>query len=314
MATKELAYPASSSPADDLGSLVGGLKSQLNNLLDSIAIPPPQEGDGGLRPGRGGLGVLEEEGSDVGSAAMGGLSPRSPRSPAVPPPPPKGEGRSKVASQHDSSVLGFNVDENGLATPAAPSKPTSVLSSLTNLPSTTAATGGFASLFAKRLKQATEGASDLLREAERRLGNAMTLDDLPTQPKIQLEEASFDSELSPWYEAAGGTRKTSSDSRRSPTLHPTRVSAESGRSSLSLPGASSPQPSSPPIGGAPGGMFALMGRRSGEEKRSSGDWGWGEEWEGEGSKRASMVSVGSGIDEESSTPTLGQGDGKKDLI
>lgn len=270
---------------DSLGSMVGSLKSQLNNLLDSIAMPPDQPelvGSGGLKPTGGGgsstLSVLEEEGSDVGSTAA--ISPRSPLSPAT------------TAAKADSAVLGFSVDERGLARTA---------------PSTSAGSGW--SMLTKRFNQARENASDLLREAERRLGNAMTLpDDLLSEsqsqpkPRIQLEEASFDSDLtktqSPWYEAAGGQGRNRSP-RLGATVTESRKSGESNRSSLSLPRAASPQPSSPPLGAVPGGnLFGLLkeGRNSGEAKRrSSGDWAWGHtdadsEWS-PSTKRESLVDI-----------------------
>ncbi len=354
-----------------------------------------EEGGAGslLRPGGAGmtLGVLEEEGSDVGSVAA--LSPRSPRSPAVPAmeafspraalKQPHADLNSLSNSSNDrvaadSSVLGFSVDESGLAynttaaastsstvgderappTPAKPATPTwnsrraSVLGSLSSLSkqltpttetptdsangnSSTAGGGGFASLFAKRLKEARDNASDLLREAERKLGNAMTIDDLlglpsssssPTntrtshdQPRIQLNEASFDSDMvkppgnNSWYEAAGGRRSTSSEhSRRSPNLAPVidassadvgRLSISSncsGRSSLSLPPLRAASPhASPPIGGLPGsaGVFGLLhgggsqtdltggGGKRASAVSSASDWGWNgksddeDEWE-----------------------------------
>lgn len=258
------------------------LKSQLTNLFDSLAnidAPPPPDAyerkqaasrtsSDMLRPGMGSsLGVLEEEGSDVGSAA---LSPRSPRSPAVPLPEPKlgansdvaqhaklnalAKPKPKRATSSDSSVLGFPVNEHGIATPAetGPKAP-SVLSSLTNLSKAapapkvdkTAARGDentavragdgadtFATMFAKRFREARENASDLLREAEKKLGTAMTMDDLlgvtspssakpdgAMSPRIQVEGR--EEAASPWYEAAGGKPRRSNESdaaARSPVL------------------------------------------------------------------------------------------------
>ncbi|PWY99654.1 hypothetical protein BCV70DRAFT_110595 [Testicularia cyperi] len=381
--------------------LPGNLKSQLNNLLDSIAnveqppelpdkqspllakstlpsltSPPSSSASASLssssphdtlRPTGltigSTLGVLEEEGSDVGSTAV---SPRSPLSPAMPDARFKaqgvdqeqGESRIGLAQEHhtrlaslakaspshtsqkkqnrssayvDSSVLGFEVDAQGIATPKRTSKGTglwqdvnteergpptppkteavktssnstahsslwqsrraSVLGSLTNLQKQVeqrlqpveandagdAAGGqgeaGFASMFARRFKEAKENASDLLREAERKLGNAMTIDDLvmsnhaqqegqhSISPRIQLdggdigrngdnissqptrsprmEARQLQAEASPWYEAAGGRRSTETHVRKSPNLAPVRSSyerrssASSGRSSAS---------------------------------------------------------------------------------
>ncbi|SPO28753.1 uncharacterized protein UTRI_04631 [Ustilago trichophora] len=351
ISTSEAASEAWSTFSSKLPS---GLKTQFNNLLESLANvdnPPPPEpvekhsplsvkaplattGDAGmlLRPQGGGLGVLEEEGSDVGSVSA--LSPRSPRSPAptqLPHPhlpsnlasKPSIHSHQQLASLAitDSAALGFTVDSHGIAHPnkvepdvdeiPPPTPPKSNLpksnsttsssswasrrtSSLLGFGSlsTKAEEGGFASMLSKRFNQAKENASDLLREAERKLGNAMTIDDLlgvnatgggnSDSPRIQLDEASLDSsyakgkmdvETSPWFAAAGGGggKRRSSESRRgggsgrSPNLVPTvahengesaraRLSVSSSRSSLSLP----PLPraasphASPPIGGAPG--------------------------------------------------------------
>jgi hypothetical protein len=259
-------------------------------------------------------------------------------------------------SQSFSSLLGFTVNEHGLATPARESTserieqgpPTppktekvrtpgsarpnlwqsrraSVLGSLTNLqkqmeqklhqaqhPATpTASEGtarssldgqsandnteqgsGFASMFAKRFKEARDNASDLLREAERKLGTAMTMDDLlgvrteqaerdarSASPRIQLdgretgyarqpvldqparsprmEARQLEAESSPWFEAAGG-RRSESGLQRSPSLAPAhdaerRSSTSSGRSSLSLPqGPDRRCDASPPLGASVG--------------------------------------------------------------
>lgn len=269
--------------------LPGGLKSQLNSLLESIAMDQPPEvpekrvEEGGLRPAPlGTLGVLEEEGSDVGSAAV---SPRSPRSPAV----PIAGGRGAAHAQDDSSVLGFKVDANGIATPSVqlgeqppPTPPkegaregnawqsrrTSVLGSWSQLQSkltgeADSGGGGLAGMFSRRLREARDNASDLLREAERKLGNAMTIDDLlgisndepaspqppmarSRSPQIRLEGVATQTS---WAEAAVGVR--------SPNLAPAdavgRTSVSSSRSSLSLQlPVRSASPHSPPIGGAPG--------------------------------------------------------------
>lgn len=319
-------------------------------LLAKAKLHAPA-GDGSmLRPTGGGLGVLEEEGSDVGSVA---LSPRSPRSPGVPelhPAPTRvalqpHEELAALAAQ-DSQALGFSVDANGLAHPSPPhlvlnssddappptppktepipgapsarsntwaSRRTSVLGSLANLQQKLQTPekedGSFTSMLSKRFREARDNASDLLREAERKLGNAMTIDDLlgsttPSTPaaapassvQIRLDEPSVDSafESSPWYAAAGGRR--SSESRAgagvpSPTLRPNEASAEavgrlsisssSSRSSLSLPVRAASPHASPPVGGAPGsaGVFGmLVGSQSdlSRAKRTSGDsWGWG---------------------------------------
>ena len=334
--------------------LPGNLRNQLTSLLESIAAPVPEPvpkekaGDAGgmLRPnmllhGAGGassssnLSVLEEEGSDVGSAA---LSPRSPRSPAASelhpgrsPNAARPQRHSELASLavEDSRALGFSVDANGLASISTPSalggirvnvepneevapptppktepnssssnsnsvwtsRRTSVLSSFTNFqarlqnPSTsTEEEGGgggatFASMLSKRLKEARDNASDLLREAERKLGNAMTIDEFlgiqspseaaqPMSPSIQLEEPSADSAVhtSPWFEAAGGQRRRSSDSRQrhSPNLGPTTarggaerdasrlsVSSSSSSPNLAVPRAASPR-ANPVVDGASG--------------------------------------------------------------
>lgn len=125
-------------------------------------------------------------------------------------------------------------------------------------------------MFAKRLKEARDNASDLLREAERKLGNAMTLEDLG--PQIKLQEASNDS---PWYEAAGGRR---SGDRRSPNLKAVKDEEVGGRLSVSSDRSSEGGRgrTSPVLGGMPGatGVFGmLMGT---EGRRESGDsWGWG---------------------------------------
>ncbi|CDS00730.1 hypothetical protein [Sporisorium scitamineum] len=391
MATKELAYstPATSHRRDgstasntsDVATdawnsfsskLPGSFKTQLNNLntlLESIANPEvaPEpvekqaslgkaalsggEENGMLRPTGGGLSVLEEEGSDVGSAA---LSPRSPRSPAVGMELPHSDSTSPnttlvprsssqlvALAQQDSQALGFTVDANGIAhptlaidevgppTPPKPptarnssggnawTRPTSVLGSLSTLQSKLAPTtdssatdeagsggGGFASMFAKRLKEARSNASDLLREAERKLGNAMTIDDLlgvtttsphpsqPRSPQITLDEASVDSSYapspSPWYEAAGGAPRRSSERKLSPATEEMgrRVSSSSSRSSsgsLNAPPARVGSPhGSAVIGGAPGaaGVFGMLlgsqtelgGRR---QSGSANGWGWG---------------------------------------
>lgn len=270
--------------------LPGGLKSQLNSLLESIAMDQPPEvpekraeDAGMLRPAPlGTLGVLEEEGSDVGSAAV---SPRSPRSPAG----PMAGVRGAAQEQDDSSVLGFKVDANGIATPSVrlseqppPTPPkegaregntwqsrrTSVLGSWSQLQSkltgeADSGGGGLAGMFTRRLKEARHNASDLLREAERKLGNAMTIDELlgisndeppspqppmarSRSPQIRLEGVATETS---WAEAAVGVR--------SPNLAPAdavgRTSASSSRSSLSLQlPVRSASPHSPPIGGAPG--------------------------------------------------------------
>ncbi|EST06897.2 Essential protein Yae1, N-terminal [Kalmanozyma brasiliensis GHG001] len=323
LATKELAYSAppstgahrrdgSSSSTSDVAvdawnslssRLPSNLKTQLNNLLDSLvdapavaekgrkAAPPPVAVDGMLRPT--GLGVLEEEGSDV-------VSPRSPRSPAVGTrsrstspnttitSAPK-QGRLASLADRDSRALGFTVDANGIATPLptappTPPKPqrssrTSILGSLTGSDKT--GESSFASIFTKRLQAARENASDLLREAERKLGNAMTIEELnPTAktPGIQLEEASNDS---PWYKAAGG------GSRRSPNLQPTRVEEEGVRRA-SLSSSSSDghgRTASPVLGGVPGavGVFGML-MSQGDRRKSGDSWSWGgggedEEWD-----------------------------------
>nr|CDI54423.1 conserved hypothetical protein [Melanopsichium pennsylvanicum 4] len=260
--------------------LPGSLKTQLNNLLESIANvdqPPepiekqspllakanlhaaPGGGEAGLRVTNtglvGGLGVLEEEGSDVGSVA---LSPRSPRSPAVStlqPTPHASSCRNNLHQAHpqlsslaksDSDALGFSVDSNGIATrslipipvdddlapPPPPIPPktesmrqpkantwasrrTSMLGSFSSLSAKldegSKEGGGFASMLSKRFREAKDGASDLLREAERKLGSAMTIDDLlgvnpassgnhasagsarRRSPQITLDEPSLDS-------------------------------------------------------------------------------------------------------------------------
>lgn len=368
--------------------LPGSFKLQLNNLLESIANVdnPPAEpiekqsamatkaspanvaSSAGtdaamLRPTYGsGLGVLEEEGSDVGSAA---LSPRSPRSPvnlgggmpesnstspnctitAL------GTGRAtwqqpelqqpELASLavQDSQALGFHVDSNGIAhactaasgirlidadeeiAPSTPpksedsqntswtSRRTSVLGSLSSslqsrLQSTSTSTNGseetatFASMFAKRFKEARDNASDLLREAERKLGNAMAMDEFlnvaspahasqrPRSPQITLDEASTDTmyqrqdaiaeDGSAWYAAAGGQPRRSSCSSRNDTLSAQTRACDStrtdGMARLSISSSSShgsratgagiyASPHlSPVIGGAPGaaGVFGML--------------------------------------------------------
>ncbi|TKY89816.1 hypothetical protein EX895_001113 [Sporisorium graminicola] len=344
--------------------LPGSFKTQLNNLntlLESIANPegaapepiekqsplqnkslplPGGSETGMLRPTGGGLGVLEEEGSDVGSV----VSPRSPRSPAILPhsdsssanttlvAPRSGSELAAVAKQ-DSQALGFSVDANGIAHPQlgaiadhdngppTPPKPplarnnsgssggawtsrrTSVLGSLSGLqsklvPPSTSDTadqegggGGFASMFAKRFKEARDNASDMLREAERKLGNAMTIDDLlgtkspPSQPQITLDEASTDTNPvpSPWYEAAGGRRSTS-ERNLSPSLAPVdserrgSISSDRSSSSLSAPARVGSPHASPVIGGAPGaaGVFGMiLGSQTETGGRQSGDsWAW----------------------------------------
>ncbi|SAM84378.1 uncharacterized protein UBRO_05619-A [Ustilago bromivora] len=320
--------------SDSVADAWGTLKSGLNNFLDSIANPPPASAPAPvekdcnlLRPTR--LGVLEEEASDLGSAAV---SPRSPRSP------------SGVGVDEGNKLLGFSVDSNGLAhlggqgEERGPERPpkieqmptsgkwsshrTSVLGSLSNLQSKLTDTtttkesndgggSGGGGWLARRFREAQQNASDLLKEAERKLGDAMNLDDLlgvtpspapsanlqgrSTSPHITLEEASFDSNptRSPWYAAAGGLPRRTAD--RSPSLNPadgqgrlsisTTFSSGSGRRSLDVggrKGANSPNLShSPPVGGAPGsaGVFGLfMGKNSCSSdlagKPSSGDWGW----------------------------------------
>ncbi|CBQ68287.1 conserved hypothetical protein [Sporisorium reilianum SRZ2] len=358
MATKELAYstspPAhtgahrrdgsSTSSTSDAATdawnsfsskLPGSIKTQLSNLntlLESIANPEAPEavasaaqGEGMLRPTGGGLGVLEEEGSDVGSV----VSPRSPRSPAMlahADAPgtlvaPRSGSQLAALARQDSRALGFSVDANGIAHPSGtndemapptPPKPptarsnssagntwtarrTSMLSSLSSLtpkhaPDTAdeASGGGFASMFARRLKEARSNASDMLREAERKLGNAMTIDELlGKSPQITLDEASTDSTLvpSPWYAAAGGSaRRPSSEQRLSPgkgEAEARRLSVSSSRSSSSASApvrVGSPH-MSPVIGGAPGaaGVFGmLLGSQTELGRRASGDsWGWG---------------------------------------
>ncbi|SPO28232.1 uncharacterized protein UTRI_04631_B [Ustilago trichophora] len=338
ISTSEAASEAWSTFSSKLPS---GLKMQLNNLLESLANvdnPPPPEpvekhsplsvkaplatttamGDAGmlLRPQGGGLGVLEEEGSDVGSVSA--LSPRSPRSPAPtqlshPHPPPNSASKPFIHPHQelaslavtDSAALGFTVDSHGIA------HPTKIEADDENPPPTPPKTeprqtsstwasrrtssilgfgalsnkgeeGGFASMLSKKFNQAKENASDLLREAERKLGNAMTIDDLlgvnnnagssGDSPRIKLDEASLDSsynqsaaaETSPWFAAAGGARRSSESRRggggggggggRSPNLLATvprdhdehaggRLSVSSSRSSLSLP--SLPRAASP---------------------------------------------------------------------
>ncbi|SOV06757.1 uncharacterized protein UDID_05619 [Ustilago sp. UG-2017a] len=324
--------------SDSVADAWGTLKSGLNNFLDSIANPPPASAPAPiekdcnlLRPT--GLGVLEEEASDLGSAAV---SPRSPRSP------------SGVGVDEGNKLLGFSVDSNGLAHlggqgeergPERPPKTeqmptsgkwsshrTSVLGSLSNLQSKLTDTtttkesndgggSGGGGWLARRFREAQQNASDLLKEAERKLGDAMNLDDLlgvtpspapsanlqgrSTSPHITLEEASFDSNptRSPWYAAAGGLPHRTAD--RSPSLNPadgqgrlsisTTSSRGSGRRSLDVgarKGANSPNLShSPPVGGAPGsaGVFGLfMGKNSCSSdlagKPSSGDWRDWRDW------------------------------------
>ncbi|KAJ1043128.1 hypothetical protein NDA10_007571 [Ustilago hordei] len=320
--------------SDSVADAWGTLKSGLNNFLDSIANAPPASAPAPIEKdcnllGPTGLGVLEEEASDLGSAA---LSPRSPRSPS-------GVG---VEVDEGNKLLGFSVDSNGLAhlggqgeerVPQRPpkteqipssgkwsSRRTSVLGSLSNLQSKLTDTtttkesndgggSGGGGWLARRFREAQQNASDLLKEAERKLGDAMNLDDLlgvtpspaastnlqarSTSPHITLEEASFDSNPtpSPWYAAAGGLPRRTAD--RSPSLNAadgqgrlsisTTSSRGSGRRSLDVggrKGANSPNLShSPPVGGAPGsaGVFGLfMGKNSCSSdlpgKPSSGDW------------------------------------------
>ncbi|KAJ1024399.1 hypothetical protein NDA18_004566 [Ustilago nuda] len=318
--------------SDSVADAWGTLKSGLNNFLDSIANAPPASAPAPIEKdcnllGPTGLGVLEEEASDLGSAA---LSPRSPRSP------------SGVEVDEGNKLLGFSVDSNGLAhlggqgEERAPQRPpkteqipssgkwssrrTSVLGSLSNFQSKLTDTtttkesndgggSGGGGWLARRFREAQQNASDLLKEAERKLGDAMNLDDLlgvtpspasstnlqarSTSPHITLEEASFDSNPtpSPWYAAAGGLPRRTAD--RSPSLNAadgqgrlsisTTSSRGSGRRSLDVggrKGATSPNLShSPPVGGAPGsaGVFGLfMGKNSCSSdlpgKPSSGDW------------------------------------------
>ncbi|KAJ9473848.1 NADH:ubiquinone reductase (non-electrogenic) [Pseudozyma hubeiensis] len=260
--------------------LPGSLKQQLGMFLESISTEKEKEKgagavDGGmLRPGgvvSGGLSVLEEEGSDVGSVA----SPRSPRAETSP-----NTTITAKAPQDESDLLGFHVDSNGIAHPQPPPPPTSEVE----------AGGGstFASMFAKRLKEARTNASDLLREAERKLGNAMTIDDFLSlsspqqQPKITLQHASSTDSTpakgNSWAEAARGSR--------SPNLHPRRsgeevegrlsISSTSSRGSAGAKGESKAM--SPVIGGVPGaaGVWGMLMGEGGGGKRQSGDsWSWG---------------------------------------
>lgn len=325
----------------------GSLKNQFNNLLESMTIADPtpepiekdspvmhkakltEAGGGGdesamLRPGT--LTVLEEEGSDVGSAA---LSPRSPLSPAVTnlhlTPTSRDRDRQALDQHHhsqlaslshrlppqsesDSNVLGFSVDENGIATPPPPlaaaaktnlnsssswtSRRTSVLGSLSSLSKQVEISdslgGGFASMFAKRLKEAREGASEMLRDAERKLGNAMTIDEFlgveaeqqqqQQQPRIKLDKPEQDherekAEENGWEKAAGG-RRSSSSAKSSPNLVAVDGrGSNSSRSSLNLP------PSAATGGGGGLGVKHANGSKSSlddkdKDKDRRDSWSW----------------------------------------
>ena len=284
---------------NSLSSKLPGLKTQLNSLLESMAgveqVPEPVDKDAGLRV-TGGLGVLEEEGSDVASVVS-----RSPRSPAV------GvraggdamgavglhEGLKSMAAVEDSKALGFTVDSNGLAraneevAPPTPPKPTTTRSSRTSVfgslgskllasssDQTSTSTGSFTSILAKRLKEAQQNASDMLREAERKLGNAMTIDDLlgnastARSPAITLDEPSTDSAYSTsWVEAVNGQRGLKIDTSEGAAGR--RLSSGSSRS------AGSKGPASPVIGGAPGAaVFGMVLGSQSDVSRSEDGWGW----------------------------------------
>ncbi|GAC74281.1 hypothetical protein PANT_10c00089 [Moesziomyces antarcticus T-34] len=218
------------------------------------------------------------------------------------------------------------VDANGIATPSVqlgeqppPTPPkegvregnawqsrrTSVLGSWSQLQSkltgeADSGGGGLAGMFSRRLREARDNASDLLREAERKLGNAMTIDDLlgisndepaspqppvarSRSPQIRLEGVATQTS---WAEAAVGVR--------SPNLAPAdavgRTSVSSSRSSLSLQlPVRSASPHSPPIGGAPGAAaFGVLHNGSNTSinrisANSVDGWNWTkheQEWDG----------------------------------
>ncbi|EPQ30999.1 uncharacterized protein PFL1_01188 [Pseudozyma flocculosa PF-1] len=125
-------------------------------LIDEAGPPTPPKTDPGSSntPSRSSLWQSKR------SSVLGSLSnlqkqvfqsPSSPSSPKL----GNGERRSSRSSRSSS-------DANGTQSPTAPSS----------------SGWGLGGTWAKKLKEARENASDMLREAERKLGNAMTIDEL----------------------------------------------------------------------------------------------------------------------------------------